>query len=70
VRSRGGRAVGAHVAHYLIVDPRTAAVHHHAEPVTVEGRPAYSVSRTYPFGATIQVGEWTIGTGVFPRHGG
>jgi Uma2 family endonuclease len=57
------------IAHYLIVDPRSGTVHHHAEPLTVEGRPTYSVSRTHPFGATVMVGEWTLDTGVLSRYG-
>ncbi|MEV0091968.1 Uma2 family endonuclease [Streptomyces sp. NPDC050738] len=56
------------IEHYLIIDPRTGLVHHHAEPTGTGDAARYAYSREYAFGAKIQVGDWRIDTSAFPRY--
>ncbi|NEB79848.1 Uma2 family endonuclease [Streptomyces sp. SID14478] len=58
------------IEHYLIVDPRTGLVHHHAEPTGSGDAARYTYNREYAFGAKIEIGAWRLDTGVFPRYTG
>lgn len=54
-----------HIAHYLIVDPRTGTIEVHSDPC----RNGYARKDPYIFGDAVPFGPWTVDTSAFRRYG-
>ncbi|MFF1378449.1 Uma2 family endonuclease [Streptomyces sp. NPDC058308] len=54
---------------YVIIDPRDGTITVHSGPDTSGGVPRYAdTPLRYKFGDTVQMGQWSVETGKFPRY--